>query len=137
MNITNENKKRRPILPEGVSLQLHRFDEVIFTSSGKWLHPLFELEDYLKDNDLDTSDLIIHDHISGKAGAILIARLGFRKCFIDIVSIPALEIFKCFNIKCDYKSCVDKIGCATEDIVFYETDIEKVYRMLLQLAGRI
>ena len=49
----------------------------VFTSTGKWLHPLFELEDYLVEHGLEPGNLILQDKIIGKAAALLIHRLGF------------------------------------------------------------
>ena len=50
----------------------------LFTSYGKWLHPLFELEDYLADHHISPASLVLQDKIIGKAAALLIHRLGFR-----------------------------------------------------------
>ena len=50
----------------------------IFTSFGKWLYPLFELEDYLAEHPIQPENLILQDKIIGKAAALLIHRLGFR-----------------------------------------------------------
>ena len=50
----------------------------IFTSDGKWLHPLFELEDYLTEHAFQPDKLILQDKIIGKAAAFLIHRLGVR-----------------------------------------------------------
>ena len=50
----------------------------IFTSYGKWLHPLFELEDYLADHAFQPDHLILQDKIIGKAAALLILRMGFH-----------------------------------------------------------
>ena len=50
----------------------------IFTSFGKWLYPLFELEDYLAAHPIQPDTLILQDKIIGKAAALLILRLRFR-----------------------------------------------------------
>src|SRR5436309_11891247 len=50
----------------------------IFTSHGNWLHPLFELEDYLAEHSFQPENLILQDKIIGKAAALLILRLGFH-----------------------------------------------------------
>jgi hypothetical protein len=49
----------------------------IFTSYGKWLHPLFELETYLANYPIEPARLLLQDKIIGKAAALLIHRLGF------------------------------------------------------------
>jgi hypothetical protein len=48
----------------------------IFTSHGKWLSPLFELEVYLADHPIQPVWLVLQDKIIGKAAALLIHRLG-------------------------------------------------------------
>ena len=50
----------------------------IFTSHGKWLHPLFALEEYLADHAFQPANLLLQDKIIGKAAALLSHRLGFR-----------------------------------------------------------
>lgn len=37
-------------LPKGTTLEVFSDDKLIFSSSGKWLNPLFELEKFLKEN---------------------------------------------------------------------------------------
>jgi hypothetical protein len=49
----------------------------IFTSYGKWLHPLFELEAYPADHPIEPARLLLQDQIIGKAATLLIHRLGF------------------------------------------------------------
>ena len=47
-------------LPKGISLQVFSNDELIFSSSGKWLNPLFELENFFKNNSIskETNDVV-------------------------------------------------------------------------------
>ena len=60
----------------------------IFTSRGKWLHPLFELEDYLAEHAFQPENLILQEKIIGKAAALLIHRLRFRTLQAGILSRP-------------------------------------------------
>ena len=60
------------------TLTVFRNGTPIFTSYGKWLHPLFELEDYLAEHPIQPENFILQDKIIGKAAALLIHRLGFR-----------------------------------------------------------
>ena len=125
-------------LAKGVSLQLYnREGEIIFESAGKWLYPLFEVEDYLHAMALNAADLFLHDRIAGRAAASLISRMGFKSCFIDTVSVPAREVFESHRVDCSYNLLVDRIECRTEDLITTDMDPEKVYRMLRQRAGRI
>lgn len=134
----HRSKKSTPSLQAGVSLQLYNSEnETIFESSGKWLYPLFEVEDYINAMALEPSEIFLHDRIAGRAAASLISRIGFRRCFIDTVSVPALEVFDRFNVNCGYNLLVDKIECRTEDLISSDMDIDSVYRMLRQRAGRL
>ena len=118
-------------LKEGVSLQIYNENnETIFESAGKWLYPLFEVEDYLHAMSLNAEGLFLHDRIAGRAAASLISRMGFRQCFIDTISKPALDVFKRFNVDCEYNLLVEKIECRTEDLITSKMDIEEIYRML-------
>ena len=125
-------------LKTGVSLQLYNSAcSVIFESSGKWLYPLFEVEVFLKDYSLDSREIYLHDKIAGRAAACLISRMGFRWCFIDTVSEPALEIFESYGVVCRYKQLVEKIACQTEELLNTEHTLEEVYYMLSKRAGRL
>ena len=63
-------------LPQNVSLQVFNRDSLLFESSGKWLHTLFDLEEFLKDYDGERDMLCSHDCAVGKAATVLTFRLG-------------------------------------------------------------
>ena len=71
-------------LPQNVSLQVFNRDFLIFESSGKWLHPLFELEEFLKTYDGERDMLCSHDCAVGKAAAVLTIRLRIKKINADL-----------------------------------------------------
>ena len=133
----HEMESSYTFLPDGVSLQVLQQGKVIFASSGKWLHPLFEVEDFLKESDLDAAELFLHDKIAGRAASSIITRMGFRKCRIDLVSSHALEVFSRYGIACQYKKSVERIDCRTEDMITPEMDLQSVYLMIKKRAGRI
>jgi len=58
----------------------------IFTSHGKWLYPLLELEAYLAKDHLQPAHLLLQDKIIGKAAALLIHRLGFHTVKAGVLS---------------------------------------------------
>ena len=68
------------------TLTVFRNGTPIFTSYGKWLHPLFELEDYLAEHPIQPESLLLQDKIIGKAAALLIHRLGFRTVKAGVLS---------------------------------------------------
>jgi hypothetical protein len=60
----------------------------VFTSYGKWLHPLFELEDYLAEHPVQPQHLVLQDKIIGKAAALLIHWLGVgSQDIVDTASV--------------------------------------------------
>ena len=86
----------------------------IFTSHGKWLHPLFELEAYLADHAVQPDNLILQDKIIGKAAALLIHRLGFRTVHAGILSRLGEAVLQHYGIAYSYEQLVDRLyGGAT------------------------
>src|SRR5215467_5424021 len=74
----------------------------IFTSHGKWLHPLFELEDYLAEHPIQPENLLLQDKIIGKAAALLIYRLGFRTVKAGILSRLGEAVLQRYGIAYTY-----------------------------------
>src|SRR2546427_11044748 len=83
----------------------------IFTSQGKWLHPLFELEDYLAEHSFQPENLILQDKIIGKAAALLIHRLGFRTVKAGVLSMLGEAVLHRYGIAYTYEHLVDRIHC--------------------------
>jgi hypothetical protein len=108
----------------------------IFTSHGKWLHPLFELEDYLADHLISPEHLVLQDKIIGKAAALLIHRLGFRTVKVGILSRLGEAVLDHHRIAYTYEQLVDRIHCQTEEILAEVEDFEDAYGLLKVRAGR-
>jgi hypothetical protein len=53
------------------TLTVFRNGTPIFTSFGKWLYPLFELEDYLAEHAFQPENLILQDKIIKKSAPML------------------------------------------------------------------
>ena len=119
------------------SLTVTQNNQEIFSSQGKWLYPLFELEDFLANNTFSTEHLILTDKIAGKAAAFLIVRLGFKKVHIHLISDGAIAIFNRFKIEFTFDELVPKIQCKTEEIVTGSEPVEEVWQMLRRRAGRV
>jgi hypothetical protein len=126
-------------LPEGVTAQLYRLPPAgeslgapLFSSSGRWLHPLFELDEFFAAHPTSASDLFLRDRVIGTAAAFLILRLGIREVESDIASRRALELLRDGGAKIEAKTCVEAIGCVTERLLKDESDIEAAYRSLVE-----
>ncbi len=119
------------------SLIVRKNEKVIFTSDQHWLHPLFELEDFLKKENLPTGDLILCDKIAGKAAACLIVRLGIRKCHIEMMSERAIPVFKASGIDYSFDHIVEHIQCRTEDLISDNMTIDEAWLFLRKRSGRV
>jgi uncharacterized protein DUF1893 len=108
----------------------------IFTSHGKWLHPLFELEDYLAEHPIQSENLILQDKIIGKAAALLIHRLGFRIVEAGILSSLGEAVLYRYEIAYSYEQLVDRIHCQTEELLAMVEDPEEAYQLVKVRAGR-
>jgi len=121
-------------LKEGNSLELYQGEKLVFTSFGKWLHPLFEVESFLKESRLDPATLSLHDHVDGKAAAMLTVYLGINKVHSDLLSQGALEIFQRYCVVITYETLVPKIQCMTESIISEEMTPSVAYKVLYDRA---
>jgi hypothetical protein len=108
----------------------------IFTSHGKWLHPLFELEDYLAEHPIQSENLILQDKIIGKAAALLIHRLGFRIVEAGILSRLGEAVLQRHGIAYTYEQLVERIHCQTEELLATVEDSEEAYQLVKVRAGR-
>lgn len=120
-----------------MSLEVFKDEELVFSSSSKWLYPLFGLEDFLAEHDeISPSLLRVHDTVQGRAAAVLTYRLGIKTVQADTMSSLAANFLKSKNISFSYSKLVPKILCATEDIITDEMSVDQVYSLLCQRAGR-
>ena len=127
--------EQKKILSDGISLKVYSDEKVIFENMGKWLYPLFELEEFIDDNNLNAANLFLHDKIAGRAAASLISGMGFKKCFIDVVSKEALDVFMKQGVDCSYSILVDRIDCMTEEIITPDMSPDQVYILIKHRAG--
>src|SRR5215813_8518994 len=118
------------------TLTVFRNGTPIFTSYGKWLHPLFELEAYLADHAFEPDELILQDKIIGKAAALLILRLGFRTVKAGILSRLGEAVLQRYRIAYSYEQLVDRIHCQTEELLATMEDSEEAYQLVKARAGR-
>ena len=113
-----------------------RHDQVIFTHDGKWLHPLFAVEDFLAAGDWQADQLFLEDKIIGRGAAVLIARMGFTACHGRIVSRKALPLLERYSITVSWDQLVDTLQCQTEQILTDGMSLDEAYRELCRRAGR-
>ena len=121
---------------KSTTLEVYKNDDLLFSSNGKWLYPLFELEEFLKMEPQPTGDLIIRDKIVGKASAMLIYRLGFDTVEAGTLSIPARDFFTKNGVVFTYDTLVDLIDCKTETLLKDINNPQKAYIILKKRAER-
>lgn len=119
------------------SLIIRYQDQVIFTSDSHWLHPLFELADFLTEQQIPAAELFLQDKIAGKAAACMMAYLGIRKCHIELMSERAVPVFKKAGIAYTYDRMVEQIECRTEFLITDEMTVDAVWLFLRKRAGRV
>jgi len=120
---------------EDYSLKLEYMNKTVFTSTGKWLYPLFDLENFLNEQSYDPDKLVLYDKVIGKASSLLITRLGIKNVIGGIVSKPAEIVFKTNNIRYTPGRAVEFIDCRTEHILMDISDPDDAYEILRKRAG--
>ena len=106
----------------------------VFSSNGKWLHPLFELEKYLRAHSFQLSLLKVEDTVAGKAAAILLCRMGISSVHVGILSRLGEKVFASNGVKFSYDRLVNRIDCRTEDLLQEVEDFEQAYVLLEKRA---
>jgi zinc transport system ATP-binding protein len=117
------------------TLEVFSGEALVFSSTGKWLYPLFELEDFLAATDYESAHLTVKDKIVGRASALLLVHFGVGYIIAGIMSHPGKEALEKHNIKYGYDSLVDRITCRTEEILADEYDPQRAYVILKERAG--
>ena len=125
---------RERSLPDGISLEVLKDGKVVFTSTGKWLHPLLDLERFLEEARLDAANLVVHDTIVGRAAAALMIHMGFRTVKARMMSRCAVELFEHHAIAYCHDVLVEKIACRTEDLITPDMEIVAIRWMILERA---
>ncbi len=121
-------------LSDNHTLEVFVEDEAVFTSSGHWLHPLFELEDFIKATKPDVSCLSLHDSVQGRAAASLTVRMGIKKVKSNLLSALALGVYKKAGVSVIYDTLVPRIACRTEELITDSMTEDEIYEMLRQRA---
>lgn len=106
--------------------------DLIFASSGHWLHPIFEFEEFMKSRAISPDALEIRDKIIGRAAALLLVRLGVKRIHAGLLSELGKEILEVNAITYSYDNLIPKIGCQTEDILKDEYDTERACSLILE-----
>ena len=123
-------------LPAPLTLRLYAGAEVIFSSEKHWLHPLFELEAFFTQSGQNPALTRMVDRITGRAAAFLVARLGIRELHSLLLSRRAIPILVQYGIRYSCGEVVDKVVCATEDLLADIQDLEAAWSLLQERRSR-
>lgn len=119
------------------SLIVRYQDRLLFTSDSRWLHPLFELHDFLQREQIPASELFLRDKIAGKAAACMIVRIGITKCHLELISRRAMPVFEKAGVTYSYDKVVEQIDCCTEYLMADDMSVEEAWLFLRKRAGRV
>jgi hypothetical protein len=112
------------------SLELRVRDRIVFTSAGRWLHPLFELGDFLATTGVEMAATELHDKVVGRGSAFLIVRLGIRRAHAVLLSRLGKDVLDRAGVALSWDTLVDRIDCATESLLEGIIDVDEAYRIL-------
>ena len=110
--------------------------EIVFQSDKRWLHPLFELEEFLNNHPIEMSHAKVHDKVIGKAAAMLVTRIGVGCVHGEMMSELGREVFLQAGIPHTYRTLVARIDCQTEELLLKVNDLERAHQLLMERAGR-
>jgi hypothetical protein len=112
------------------SLELSVAGRTVFSSTGRWLHPLFELSDFLDRVHIDVSAAELRDKVVGRGSAFLIVRLGVRRVHAALLSRLGKDVLDRAGVAVAWDALVDRIACATESLLEGVTDADEAWRIL-------
>ncbi|BDC94010.1 DUF1893 domain-containing protein [Treponema bryantii] len=117
-------------------LKIFSSDTQIFYSESKWLHPIFEFEEFLKTYDGPRTNLSAWDSAIGKAAAVLLVRLGVEQIHGELVSNLAVKYIAqtLGEGKLTWDTLVDRLMCQTENQLENLTDSDEMYYLIRQRA---
>jgi len=112
------------------TLEILEGGRTLFSSSGKWLHPLFEAEKWLEEQDVDLRRLELRDSIVGKAAAFLIVHLKISRVKAGVLSKLGEGVLKRHEVSYSCDQLVEKVLCRTEQELAEVEDPQEAYRIL-------
>jgi hypothetical protein len=118
------------VLAPPLTLLLLEGDRVRFSSERHWLHPLFDLAEALGSGQVRGEGCRLVDRVTGRAAAFLVARMGLRELETRVLSRKAMPVLEAHGVACRYGELVDRIPCATEDLLEDVLDPEVAWNVL-------
>ena len=123
-------------LPAPLTLRLYAGTSVLFSSESHWLHPLFELEAFFAQSGQDPTQTRLVDRITGRAAVFLMARLGIPEVHSLLLSRRAIPVLEHFGIQYHCDELVERVTCATEDLLSETLDLEAAWSLIQERRSR-
>ena len=127
--------RAKELLAEGASL-------VIVNAAGELVYREHGIRTLLSLQSGSLTGAFVADKIVGKAAAMMLVRGGAIEVYAEIISEPALAVFKAHRVICLHGEVVkniinrDKTGiCPMEQAVLDVDDIGKAYEILINKTG--
>jgi hypothetical protein len=115
---------------ETPTLVLSRGGRTLFATAGRWLHPIFELEEFLLRTGTEVAGCELYDKMIGKAAAFLVVRLGITAVRTDLVSRRGQAVFERFSVSLEAGQTVDRLLCMTEELLEEIDSPDEAYQIL-------
>ncbi len=112
------------------TLEVYAGERLVFSSEGRWLHPIFELERFMEREQIPAARLHAHDKVVGRAAALLFVHLGVGHVHGRLLSYGAREVFEHHTFAHSWEALVERIACRTETLLAEEFDPEAAYALL-------
>ena len=122
-------------MADEITLSVYHEGHPIFTSTGKWLHPLFELEEFLNTAPCQPATLVVADKIVGKAAALLLVRIGIRRIEAGVLSKLGMSVLERYGVNYSYSQLIERIDCKSEALLATVEDPEQAYRCIRERVG--
>ena len=108
----------------------------VFCSTHHWLHPLFELEEYLA-HQRKREYYILYDSLIGLAASYLIVRMRIPMVITKVCAEKAYTFLHTHGVQCIAATIVSAIGCRTEQILdsAEAPSIDQAHRILVQMRN--
>lgn len=110
--------------------------KIVFTSNKSWLHPLFDLMDFLTPGNIPAEKLFVQDKLIGRGAAVLLAKMGITRCHGKIISKRALPVLDEYRIAYSYDTLVEQLECKTEIVLTDDMSLQEAFLELSRRAGR-
>jgi hypothetical protein len=123
-------------MADEVTLRVQYDNRQVFSSVGKWLYPLFELEDFLNSGACPVEAILVEDKIVGKAAALLLVGMGIRKVKAGVLSELAKAVLERYDVRFSFTTIVERIECQTEILLADVEDPKQAYQIVKTRAGR-